>query len=201
MGREGAAASASTICATLVQHLLISMRFPAIPYVENPPVPRERPIRTVTCLDTGCPIRRGGQIRSPVLGRPDEAVNFVLVSVLISVRLSASWLGLRIILAVPSIRPETGEPTTMGPPHATHREAGRYRFVRDPQQTAKPVTNPDDPSNYHRVRTAAGIAASSPRRPEPRCRSRRKPGRAATMKQPSLRPHCQRAISELPHGE
>ena len=106
----------------------------------------------------------------------------------------------------------------MAPPHATHREAVRYRFVRDPQQTAKAVTNPDDPSNsYHGVarrgilrsgdvgprspRTAAGIAASCPKRSQPRCRSRRKLIREATTKQPSLRPHCQRAISEMPHGE
>ena len=153
----------------------------------------------------------------PRPGRPDEAVYFVLVSVLISVRLSACWRGRKTILTVPSICPETGEPTAMGPPHATHRDAVPCRFVRDPQQTAKPVTNPDDPSNYHGVprrgilrdgdvgprlpRTAAGFAASSPRRPQPRCRSRRKPVRAATTKQPSLRPHCQRAISEVPHGE
>ena len=30
-------------------------------------------------------------------------------------------------------------------------ETALGRFVRDPQETAKPVTNPDDPSNYYRV--------------------------------------------------
>lgn len=30
-------------------------------------------------------------------------------------------------------------------------EAARGRFVRDPQQTAKPVASPDDPSNYYRI--------------------------------------------------
>jgi len=30
-------------------------------------------------------------------------------------------------------------------------EAALGRFVRDPQETAKPVTNPEDPSNYYRV--------------------------------------------------
>ena len=30
-------------------------------------------------------------------------------------------------------------------------EAALGRFVRDPQETAKPVTDPDDPSNYYRV--------------------------------------------------
>ena len=30
-------------------------------------------------------------------------------------------------------------------------EAALSRFARDPQETAKPVTNPDDPSNYYRV--------------------------------------------------
>ena len=30
-------------------------------------------------------------------------------------------------------------------------EAALGRFVRDPQETAKPVTGPDDPSNYYRV--------------------------------------------------
>ena len=30
-------------------------------------------------------------------------------------------------------------------------EAALGRFGRDPQETAKPVTNPDDPSNYYRM--------------------------------------------------
>ena len=30
-------------------------------------------------------------------------------------------------------------------------EAALGRFVRDPQKTAKPVTDPEDPSNYYRV--------------------------------------------------
>ena len=30
-------------------------------------------------------------------------------------------------------------------------EAAQGRFVRDPKQTAKPVTNPDTPSNYYRI--------------------------------------------------
>lgn len=30
-------------------------------------------------------------------------------------------------------------------------EAALGRFVRDPQETAKPVTNPEDPSHYYRV--------------------------------------------------
>ena len=34
---------------------------------------------------------------------------------------------------------------------AEYCEAALGRFVRDPQQIAKPVNNPDDPSNYYRV--------------------------------------------------
>ena len=30
-------------------------------------------------------------------------------------------------------------------------EAALGRFVRDPQQTAKPITDPDSPSNYYRL--------------------------------------------------
>ena len=70
-------------------------------------------------------------------------------------------------------------------------EAALGRFVRDPQKTAKPVTNSDDPSNYYRMprpgilwngdtgpgypRTVARSAASIPKRPRPGSRRRRKP--------------------------
>ena len=30
-------------------------------------------------------------------------------------------------------------------------EAALGRFVRDPQETAKPITDPDSPSNYYRL--------------------------------------------------
>ena len=74
---------------------------------------RIRP-ESVTVPDTGSPIRRGRASPRPRTGPQDERVNFVLVSVLISVNLPAFWLRLGTILTLPPICPEADEPTTMG---------------------------------------------------------------------------------------
>ena len=84
----------------------------------------------------------------PRPGQTDETVNVTLVSVLISDRLSACWLGCRAILAVPSICPKTGAPIAMRPPHTAHREAVRCRNGR--QALTPPAGT--------RSGTAAGIA-------------------------------------------
>ena len=54
-------------------------------------------------------------------------------------------------------------------------EAALGRFVRDPQETAKPVTDPDDPSNYYRV-PRPGILWNGDAGPElPRDGGRKRP--------------------------
>ena len=64
-------------------------------------------------------------------------------------------------------------------------EAALGRFVRGPQETAKPVTGPDDPSNYYRV-PRPGILWNGDAGPElPRDGGRKrphKPGDASAAK-------------------